>query len=224
MKYIIFDAGPLISLAMNGLLPVIAELKKVFKGEFILTPQVKREVIDRPMKVKKFKLEAMKIKYLLDNGILKMSHSIVSSHKLEKETKRIMKIVNGTLRVEKTGEKINIIHEGEASCLAFAKICKGDNVIVLDERSTRLITESPEKLKKLMESKLKTKIVEEFGLIEELKGFKFIRSAELLFIAYKKNILPANGDKELLDAMLYAVKFKGAAISSAEIEEMKRLV
>ncbi len=30
-------------------------------------------------------------------------------------------------------------------------------------------------------------------------------------------------DKELLDALLYGVKFKGCAISSVEIEEMKRL-
>ena len=54
MKYLIFDAGPIISLTMNGLLPILEKLKKVFDGEFILTPSVKSEVIDRPMRIKKY--------------------------------------------------------------------------------------------------------------------------------------------------------------------------
>ena len=32
MKYLIFDAGPIISLTMNGMLPIIEKLKGVFDG------------------------------------------------------------------------------------------------------------------------------------------------------------------------------------------------
>ena len=209
---------------MNGMLSVVEKLKKFFDGEFILTPQVKNEVVDKPMKIKKYKLEAIRVKDMIDRGVFKMSSEIIPNQKLDKETKRILKITNGTLRTVQTGEKIKIIHDGEAACLAFSNLCGEDNVIVIDERTTRMLTEAPQNLEKMMERKLHTPLKANLSLLDELKNSKFIRSAELLFIAYKKNLIPIKKSKDLLDALLYGVKFKGAAISSVEIEEMKRLV
>ena len=224
MKYLIFDAGPVISLTLNGMLPIIEKLKEVFDGEFVLTPHVKSEIVDRPMKIKKYKLEAIQVRDMIDRGIFKMSSEIVPSQKLDREIKRILKITNGVLRTSQTGEKIKIIHNGEAACLAFSKLCGADNVIVIDERTTRMLTEAPQNLEKMMERKLHTPLEANLSLLDELKNFKFIRSAELLFIAYKKELIPIRRSRDLLDALLYGVKFKGAAISSVEIEEMKRLV
>ncbi|MCK4649680.1 hypothetical protein KAT36_00460 [Candidatus Pacearchaeota archaeon] len=224
MKYLIFDAGPIISLTMNGMLPVLERLKEVFDGEFILTPAVKREVVDRPMRIKKFKLEAMQIQGLIRRGLFKMSGDIVSNQKLDKEVKRILKIANGVLRTTDMKEKIKIIHGGEAACLAFANLCGCENVIVIDERTTRMLTEAPEKLEKMMERKLHTPLDAELSLLDSLKKFKFIRSAELLYVAHRKGLIGIKGGKDLLDALLYGVKFKGCAISSVEIEEMKLLV
>ena len=224
MKYLIFDSGPIISLTMNGMLPIIEKLKEVFDGEFILTSQVKNEIVDRPMKIKRYKLEALRVMDLIDRGIFKMSSDIISPQKLNKEISRILKITNGVLRTVQTGEKIKIIHEGEASCLAFSNLSDSDNVIVIDERTTRLLTEAPQNLEKMMGKKLHTPIKAELSLLDGLKKFKFIRSAELLFVAYKKGLIPIKKNKDLLDALLYGVKFKGAAISSQEIEEMKKLV
>lgn len=224
MKYLIFDAGPIISLTMNGLLPILEKLKKVFNGEFIITPQVKYEVIERPSKTKRYELESVMVQNLIDKGILTLSNKIVSNNLLEKETKNILKITNSIFTSEKPREKINLIQNGEASCLAFAKLCKCENLIVVDERTTRMITESPDELRKLMERKLHTKIIADKSKIKNLKNFKFIRSAELLFIAYKKNLFEMKKDKQLLDALLYSVKFKGTAISSKEINEIKQLV
>ncbi len=223
MKYLIFDAGPIISLTTNGLLPIIEKLKGVFDGEFILTPQVKHEVVDRPMKIKKFKLEALKVQELIDRGIFKMSSEIVPNQKLDKEVKRISKLANGVLRTAQTREKIKIIHDGETACLAFSNLCGDENVIVIDERTTRMMTEAPDKLKQMMEGKLHTPLEIELSLINGLKRFKFIRSAELLYIAYEKNLIPIKKTRNLLDALLYAVKFKGTAISSKEIEVMKKM-
>ena len=70
MKAIIFDASTLISFAMNGLLREIVGLKKIFKGKFIITKEVKSEVIDRPIKIKRFELEALKIQQLIAPGRL----------------------------------------------------------------------------------------------------------------------------------------------------------
>ncbi|MBU2577100.1 MAG: hypothetical protein KKF50_05265 [Nanoarchaeota archaeon] len=224
MKYLIFDAGPIISLTMNGMLPIIEKLKGVFDGEFILTPQVKHEVVDRPIKIKKYKLEAIRVRDMIERGVFKMSGDFVPDDKLEREIKRLIKVTNGVLRTAQTGEKIKLIHKGEAACLAFSNLCGGDNVIVIDERTTRMLTESPQNLEKMMEKKLHTPLKAELPLLNELKNFKFIRSAELLFIAYKKGLIPIKKSRDLLDALLYGVKFKGASISSSEIEEMKRLV
>jgi hypothetical protein len=224
MKYLIFDSGPIISLTMAGLLPVLEKLKKIFPGEFIITPQVKIEIIDKPLKIKKYKLEAIQVKNLLERGIIKLSSDIVSDQRLESEVKKILKITNGVLRTTKDKEKIKIIHKGEASCLAFSNLCRQNSVIVIDERTTRILTESPEKLEKLMERKLHTPLELEFSLIKDFKDFKFIRSTELIFLAYKKNLISMKKDNDLLDALLYGLKFKGAAISGVEIEEMKKLV
>lgn len=224
MKYLIFDAGPIISLAMNGMLPIIERLKDVFDGEFIMTPHVKNEVVNRPMKIKKFKLEALQVQDLIERGIFKMSDDVVPREKLDKETRRLLKITNGVLRITQTGEKISIIQDGEAACLAFANLCKCDNVIVIDERTTRMLTEAPQNLEKMMEKKLHTPLDAQLSLLDELKDFNFIRSAELLFVAWKKGLVEFGKGKDGLDALLYGVKFKGCAISSTEIESMKKLV
>lgn len=224
MKYLIFDAGPIISLTMNGMLPVLEKLKEVFDGEFIITPRVRNEVVDRPMKIKKYKLEAIRVNDMINRGIFKISTDFIPQQKLEKEVKRLLKITNGVLRTSQTKEKIKIIHDGEAACLAFSNLCGADNVIVIDERTTRMLTEAPQNLESMMEKKLHTPLDSELSLLNELKKFKFIRSAELLFVAYKKGLIPIKKDKNLLDALLYGVKFKGAAISSVEIEEMKKMI
>ena len=226
MKYLVFDAGPIITLTLNGMLGVIEKLKEDFDGEFVLTPAVKREVVDKPMRIKKFKLEALQVQSLIDRGIFKMSGDILKDQRLVREMNRIEKAANGVLRTTETGEKIKLIHDGEVACLAFASSVKGDSVIVIDERTTRMLSEAPERLEDMMERKLHTPLDSTLSLIDGWKNFKFIRSAELLYIAWKKDlILPVSGkrDKELLDALLYGAKFKGCAISSVEIEEMKRL-
>ena len=224
MKYLIFDTGPIISLTMAGMLPVLERLNGVFDGEFILTPAVKYEVIDRPANIKKYKLEALQVQDLIDKGIFVMSSKIVPDQKLDSETKKVMKTTNGVIRETHGGRKVKIIHKGEASCLAFANLCLSDNVIVVDERTTRLLSEAPKNLERLIGRKVHTRVEATLSLLDGYKKFKFIRSPELLFIAYKKDLLGIKKNKELLDALLYSMKFNGAAISNEEIEEMKRLV
>ena len=223
MKFLVFDAGPIISLTMNGLLPVIERLKSVFDGEFIITPAVKREVIDKPLKIKKYELEGLKVKDLMDKGVFSPSSRLISNEKLAKETSRVMKIANSSIRDPSSGEKINLIHEGEASCLAFCNLVNCPGVIVIDERTTRMLIESPKNLKRLMERKLHAILELQESLLDNLKNFKVIRSAELLYIAYKKDLIGLKKDKTLLDALMYGVKAKGAAISSKEINSIKAL-
>ena len=221
-KFLIVDAGPFISLTLNGMLYVFENLKKKFPEiKIIITSQVKKEVIDRPFKIKKYELEAIKITDLLDKKILTLSSEFVQNRLLEKETSAIIKSADSLLTG--AGEIIRPIQEGEASCLAFSKLCGKENLIAIDERTTRLLTESPESLQNLMEKKTHMKLNFNGKNLKDFKNFRYIRSSELLFIAYKNDLLGLKKDKQILDAVLYSVKFKGTAVSSKEIEEMKTL-
>ena len=72
MKALIFDSGALISLTMAGLIPELEGLKKSFSGKFVITRQVKKELVDKPMTIKRFELEAIKIQHLIDDGVLEL--------------------------------------------------------------------------------------------------------------------------------------------------------
>lgn len=220
MKFLIFDAGPFISLSMSGLIYVLERLKKEFNGEFIITPEVKKEVIDRPLNNKRYELGGLRILDLFERGIIKNSNDFIKNNILEKETEKILNIANSSLKSDRA---ITLIQRGEASCLAFAKLCNCENAIVIDERTTRMLSENPENLKKMMESKLHTKLTININNLKEFKKLKFIRSPELLYIAYQKNLLNLKKEKNTLDAILYSVKYSGAAISPKEIEEIKKI-
>jgi predicted nucleic acid-binding protein len=221
MKFLIFDAGPLISLSLTGTIGILNQLKSK-NIEFIITPQVRKEVIDRAITVKKYKLEAIEILDLIERGTIKESAEFVSDEELARETANISNITRRIITAD--GEKISLIQEGEASCLAFAKLCNCENLIAIDERTTRLISESIENLRSIMEKKLHLNLQINKKGLEEFSKFRFIRSSELVFIAFERGLIPLKKDKETLDALLYSLKFRGAAISSREIEEMKEMI
>ena len=210
---------------MNGLIEEVKALKSIFKdGHFIITNEVKSEVIDRPIKIKRFELEALKIKSMLDKGILEMPSALgVKDSEIASKTNEILEIANKTFS---GGDRdIKILHLGECACLALAGILnkKGiQNVIAVDERTTRMLVEKPENLKKLFQKKFHIKIFSDPKNFKFFKGFNIIRSTELAYVAYKKNLVRLKGEM-VLDAMLYALKFKGCAISNEEIDEIKKL-
>jgi predicted nucleic acid-binding protein len=222
MKFAILDAGPIISLTLNGVLHTLELLQKKFPDiVFIMTPQVKKEIIDKPLTIKKYKLEAVKVQTLIANKVIVMSTDFVANNILEKETNRIMTLSNNTVHAD--GKNIEIVQVGEASCLAFANLCNCNNVIVIDERVTRLLTESPLNLKAIMERRLHLPITINQKNLKDFKSFKYIRSAELVYVAYKNSLYDYKKDKVLLDALLYSLKYSGTSISSKEIEEIKNL-
>ncbi|MEK6833301.1 MAG: hypothetical protein AABY32_04585 [Nanoarchaeota archaeon] len=223
-KAIIFDAGALISLSINGLLNELRKLKGIFKGSFLITEQVKAEVIDKPLKIKEFELEALKVQQLLDDKVLEMADSYgINNSLISKKTEEILNIANSLFM--SSNIKMNIMQLGEASCLALSNILseKGvENIIAIDERTTRMLVEKPENLKELLERKTHAKIILLKKDFQYFKNFKIIRSVELMYVAWKKNLIDLKkGD--VLDAVLYALKFKGCSVSDEEIDEIKKL-
>lgn len=224
MKIVIMDSSSIISLAMNNLLYLLERMKKS-DVRFIIPDDVKREVVENPIHIKRYELEALVIRQIIKQGILEAPEAIdISSNEVDSERKRFMDIANHTFKAQ--DEWVRIVSNGEIACLALAEILRGkgiSSVIMVDERTTRMLCEKPENLRKLFESKLHTKIYAETGNFRFFSEFRIIRSSELCYIAYKKGLIGIADGKQLIDALLYAVKFKGCAISGKEIEFLKKI-
>jgi hypothetical protein len=223
-RAIIFDSSTLINFSMNGLLEEFKGLKEIFSGKFLITKEVEDEIIDKPMKMKRFELEALKLRQLLIDKVLEMPSSLgIDENKISKMTNEMLKIANSTFLGKSNA--IHILDSGETSCLALSKLMdeKGiKNVISVDERTVRLLCEKPENLMEIFKKKLHTEITAKKENFKFFKNFKFIRSTELIYIVYKKEIIKLkNGD--VLDALLYALRINGCSISDEEIDEMKKM-
>ena len=177
------------------------------------------------MTIKNFELEALKTKKLLDENVIELADYYgIDNSEIEAKAKEIMDIANSFFMSPK--EQVRILHLGEASCLALSKILaskKIKNVIAVDERTTRMLVEKPENLKDLLNRKLHTHISLVKNNFAYFKDFQIIRSAELIYVAWKKGLVELKDGITILDALLYAVKSKGCSISQDEIEEIKKI-
>jgi hypothetical protein len=223
-KYLIFDSGALINLTQNGLLDIFRSLEKVFQGAFIITPAVEYETINHPIGIKRFEWGALRIRQLLDDELIKRieDEDLVDIEELNKKTAEIMNLANNSLFSE--NKPIHLIEKGESECLAVSILLsrKGvDNAVIIDERTARMICENPEFQRQLMENKLHTKIKLKKENLSILSGIKVLRSTELMYMAYKKNIMEKNVKE--LEAILYALKYGGCSVSEKEVEFMKKI-
>jgi hypothetical protein len=209
---------------MNGLLEEFVELRKRFDGKFIITKEISAEIIDKPMTIKRFKLEALKIKKLLDEKIIEMPSAIgIDDKEISKKTIEIQNKANNIFYGKRNA--IQIIHSGEASCLALGILLNErniSNILSVDERTTRMLGEKPENLSIFLERKMHTDIQIHEENIDMFKDLKFIRSTELIYVAYKKGIVKLK-NHDVLDALLYALKLNGCSISDEEISEIKKI-
>jgi len=226
MKALIFDSSTIITLALNNLLWILKPLKEKYKGEFYITQEIKEEIIDVPIKIKKFKLEAIQIQEIIDQGIFK----IYPEHIQEKEQK-LKNLANQIFFVK--GQFMPIIDRGELSALVLAKEINADGVLI-DERTTRLIIENPELLANIFRHKLHTKIkineknLQQFS--EDYSNLKVFRSTELNLIAYELGILDKYtksktiDKKEMIEGIIWGMRFKGCSISDDEISEILKTI
>jgi predicted nucleic acid-binding protein len=217
MKTLILDSSSIISLSLNSLLDVLRMLKKNFDVRFVIPPEVKHEVIDNPLEIRRFELEALMISKLIEDKVIEIiDHPILKS-----ETEKYSALANSMYSID--GESMRILHSGEAGCLALSALIK-DSVIVIDERTTRMICENPGNFRKLLEDKLHENVQFDKSKAQQFSQFKIIRSSELAYIALEKKLLefPVPREKSI-EAVLFALKLKGCAISRQEIEDIESL-
>ncbi|MBD3310753.1 hypothetical protein GF351_06050 [Candidatus Woesearchaeota archaeon] len=226
MRSIIFDTGPLISLTMNNLLWILEPLKRQFKGQFFITKDVKREIIDKPLQSKRFKFEALQVASLLDDRIIEL----ISSKSIRERSSQLLYTANRCFSCKKN--PLRVIQLAEMETLAAAVEMDADACAV-DERTTRMLLEDPYSLRDILKKKLHCKVqidrkkVKEFR--KQVKKVKIIRSIELIVMAYEMGLLDkylpgAAGDrKTLLDSVLWGAKIDGCAVSAKEIDQIIEL-
>ena len=208
---------------MNNLLGTLRYLKERFKGNFYLSEGVKKEIVDRPLASKKFKFEALQVLKCINEGILE----VIENPKVDELANEIMELSNKCFKAQ--GHWLNLFHYGEMSGIAACKFL-GTNIFVVDERTTRLMIEAPDRVIAILERTMHTKIEIDRENLNKFSSFtkdiQLIRSAELATRAYELGFLDKylldipNPKKTLLESILWGVKLNGCAISRREIDRI----
>lgn len=221
MKSLVFDASTVITLAMNNMLWLIKPLRKPFGGEFYISESVKKEILVNPMQSKKFRLEAIQVKQIVDAGDLKVKS-------VKEDFDEIEDLVNHLYKVR--GKWIKIMHAGEIGAMILARNLKSE-ALVVDERTTRVLIENPEGLAEVLRKKMHTPVKVNYQNLDKFKkwlgSLKVLRSVELGVAAYELGLLnkyKLEDTKEVLLAYLWAVKLRGCSVSETEIDEVLKLV
>ncbi len=224
MKALIFDSGTLINLSMNGLLYLLEELHENFDGKFLITKEVKYEVVDRPIGIERFELGALRVQNLIEKGVLELPMSLnIPNDKIERETNLLLDTANHAVQMK--GKWIKIVSKAEISCLALSsELTKRgiDNLVAVDERTTRILCERPQNLERLISEKTHRNARVFLQKLSQFSKFRIIRSSEIVYVSQKKGFTKVKG-KQALEALLFATKYKGASISREEIDILKKL-
>lgn len=223
IKALIFDAGPIISLSINNLLWILAELKQRFGGEFYIAEAVRAELVANPLRGKRFKFEAMQVESLIESGVLK----IIDDRVVKQKADELKALANKAFYLHKY--PMQVVQEGEMETLAAA-ITMGIETAVVDERITRMLVEKPEQLEKILEKKMHADVTVDHEKLRifntMMKNIQIIRSIELAAVAFERGLLNKylveipNARRELLDSILWAIKLNGCSVTEEEIEEI----
>jgi len=143
-KKMFFDAGPLITLIMSRQIDLLPALKKKFNGEFYITPAVHLELVERPLSIRRFSLEALEVEKLIREGVLNV-YELVPSGKVNE----LINLANHSFFIN--GKSLDILQSGEMESIVSA--LQEDSPIVMDERTLRLLIENPTEMKSLLEKR-----------------------------------------------------------------------
>jgi predicted nucleic acid-binding protein len=203
---------------MNVFIEFIAKNKIIL----LAPPKVIEESYTNPVSTKRLELNAFRIKKSITSRTVKESPI---TPQVRKDSLEIMALANSAFSVD--GSFLQIVHEGEAECLALAKNV-GAKAIFMDERTTRALIENPGRLRGILERRQDKRVEMNLEPIEKLRELigeiKFFRSIEILAIAYEQGLFAKELEESdrSLEAVLYACKFNGCAVSENQILDYLR--
>ncbi|MBT4870146.1 MAG: hypothetical protein HON47_01065 [Candidatus Diapherotrites archaeon] len=219
MPKAVIDSGTMISLSSTCLMNVFKSFVQHNKIDLMVSSDVARESVWRPITNKRFALNAARIKHAFNDNVVNVVESTAEVRRLEG---KILAIANTCFSTKFGPTKI--IQAGEAEALALA-IIHGAKALFIDERTTRSLIENPSRLKQIIQKKQHTGIEANIEKIKEFRSLfpdlKIFRSVDLIAFAYKQDLFKNELDhgKLELEAALYAAKYAGCAVSEREINE-----
>ena len=216
---IVFDSSSLITMSQTCISKFLTDLKQKTSAEFFISPIVFKEIVSNPMGIKRFELNAVRLKELIEKKVIVVMELDRNAKEL---SSKIDLLANSTFCVK--NKPVKIMHAGEIETLALVNQLQAD-FLAVDERTTRMLMENPFSLKTAMEGKYNSKVIENKQNILEMKNLFFqcsvIRSTELIALAFEMDALAGELEKtkQGLEAALYAAKFSGCSVSISEIQE-----
>jgi len=212
---LVFDSSSLISISQSCLINVLGGLKKKMNAKFIIPKAVYAEAVERPISIKRFELNAIRIKKGVEQGWFSVQ-GVKDGHLMGE----IDGLANSCFSVR--GRPVRLLQLGEVEALALIRELEAD-ALVIDERTTRMLIENPRQLEKIMEARKRKNVrveerqAREFG--QMFKGVAISRSIELVALAYEFGLLGQElpRGKQSLEAALFALKYSGCAVSAREI-------
>ncbi len=218
MKRIVLDSSALISLSESCVASCLKFLKEKNSIEFLAPQRVYDECVTRPLGIKQYGFSALRIKRLFLEGIVKITE--VDG----KEVELFLNAANNIYRVD--GKPLELIQRGEAECVVLMK--KAD-CLVIDEKTLRLLVESPKKMEELLKSEY-GKIVGVDGnylvkMQQMTRGIKILRSAEILTIATKQKYFASymQDETEAGRFGIFALRGFGCSLTKEELIEFENL-
>ncbi|MEK6923624.1 MAG: hypothetical protein AABW54_00090 [Candidatus Micrarchaeota archaeon] len=222
MKSIIFDASTLISLSETCLISALYFLRDQISGKFYVTPAVQREIVSRPLGIRKLEFSAMRLNKLLDDRIIE----VIATPNLQAETVRLLGLSNNLFYVN--GSPLQLLQAGEAECVASFE---GASITAMaaDEKTVRQLIEAPLEFSKQIAGEYSGRVQVDDGNLalwrKATNHIKTIRSSELLAVAAGKGFFKDYGaaSGEARTAAVYALRNAGCSLSQSELVEFEGL-
>lgn len=211
----VFDASALISVSQTCLINILGGLKTALEADFFIPQTVFEEAVRRPIQIKRFELNAIRIKKAIDEGWFK----VVASQGGQLFD-QIAGLSNNCFFVN--GKPITLLQHGEIEALALIKEL-GAEGFAIDERTTRMLIEDAAALQRIMQERRKLGIKVDKSKASKIallfKGTAIVRSVELIALADQFGLLEKELPKghQSLEAALFAAKYSGCAVSGREI-------
>jgi predicted nucleic acid-binding protein len=219
MNNIVFDSSAIISISEKCFIAILEKLAKNSNASFLIPQAVNYEIVEHPLQIRRFELNAIRIKKAVEKGWIKV---MPRDQETQRQMQKLLETANNAFFI---GDKpITLIQEGEAEALALAKEI-GAKIVVIDERTARMILEDPMRLKERLSRGIDKEIKADNNKLSEIKkmlsGIEIVRSCELIALAFEKGYFEneLSQSNQAIEAALFALRYSGCAVSEQEITE-----
>lgn len=223
-KKIVVDSSSIITISGNCIMKVMKHVAEKEKIGFVIPESVYIESVENPLHIHKYELNAIRIRDAVEEGYLRVAKSTPATMEMMNKISRVTAKLIGA-----NGRELRLLQWGESETLALMHELNS-NILMIDERTTRMLIENPQGLTKYLSKKHDCSVQldpEKMGWFSALfKDTKVMRSVELIALAYEDGAMDMelHKSKQALEAALYAAKFAGCAVSENEIMEYLRTV